>query len=86
LGKRWRKSEAYSEKPSTAADDKVTYSLGVKKKTSAADFENLKRWHPELSEDELHKDYGFYTLGVYIEARFVTGKLVYLGISKTESY
>ena len=73
-------------KPSKAADDKVVYSLGVEKKTSAADFENLKRWHPELSDDELHKDYGFYTLGVYIEARFVTGKLVYLGISKTESY
>jgi hypothetical protein len=73
-------------KPSFVADDKVIYSLGVETKTSAADFENLKQRNPQLSGEELHRNYDFYTLGVYIEARFADGKLVYLAISKTEGY
>jgi hypothetical protein len=73
-------------KPSFVADDKVIYSLGVEKRTSAADFKNLRQRNPQLTEDELHQNYDFYTLGVYIEARFLSGKLVYLAISKTEVY
>jgi hypothetical protein len=39
-----------------------------------------------MTQDELHRNYDYYTLGVYIEARFLSNKLVYLAISKTESY
>ena len=86
LGQTNAQVRAILGKPSFVADDKIIYSLGVEKKTSAADFENLRQRNPQLSEDELHRSYDFYTLGVYIEARFLSGKLVYLAISKTESY
>jgi len=39
-------------KPSVVAEDKIIYSLGAEKKTSAADFENLKQRNPQLSQDE----------------------------------
>jgi hypothetical protein len=86
LGQTNAQVRAILGKPSFVADDKIIYSLGVEKKTSAADFENLRQRNPQLSQDELHRSYDFYTLGVYIEARFLSGKLVYLAISKTESY
>jgi len=73
-------------KPSVDTGSKLIYSFGVEKKSSVADFENLKPRYPELSEEELHKEYEFYTLGVNIEARFTSGKLTYLAISKTEAY
>jgi hypothetical protein len=73
-------------KPSVIADDKVIYSLSVQKKTSASDFENLKRQNPTLSEKELHENFDLYTLGVFIELRFSGGGLVYLAVSKIESY
>lgn len=73
-------------KPSVVAADKLIYIFSVEKKTSAADFESLKPRYPELSEEELHRNYEFYTLGVYAEARFSNGKLTYLALSKTEAY
>jgi len=39
-----------------------------------------------MTQDELHRKYDSYTLGVYIQARFLSDKLVYLGTSKTKSY
>jgi len=72
-------------KPSLVSGDKMIYSLDAQKKTSVADLQNLRRQNPAISDDEFHKGYDFYTLGVYIEARFLTDKLVYLAISKTES-
>jgi hypothetical protein len=86
LGQTSAQVRAILGKPSVVADDKIIYSLGVEKKTSAADFENLKQRNPQLSQGELHRDYESYTLGVYIETRFLSGKLVYLAISKTEGY
>jgi len=73
-------------KPSVDTGGKLIYSFGVEKKSSVADFENLRPRYPELSEEELHKEYEFYSLGVNIEARFMSGKLTYLAISKTEAY
>jgi len=86
LGQTNAQVRAILGKPSFVGDDKIIYSFGVEKKTSAADFESLRQRNPQLSQDELHRNYDFYTLGVYIEARFLSGKLVYLAISKTESY
>jgi len=86
LGQTSAQVKAILGKPSFVADDKIIYSLGVEKKTSAADFENVRQRNPQLSQDELHRSYDFYSLGVYIEARFLSGKLVYLAISKTEGY
>jgi len=73
-------------KPSVAAANKLVYIFSMEKKTSASDFENLKTRHPELSEEELHREYEFYTLTAYVEARFSKGKLTYLAVSKLEVY
>jgi len=71
-------------KPSLATAGKLIYSFMVQKKTSAADLQKVRQAYPGLSEEELQRDYGFYSLGVYIEARFSSGKLAYLAISRAE--
>lgn len=86
LGQNIAQVRAVLGKPSFASKDKVIYCAMVEKKTSAADFENLRRRNPGLSEDELSRNYEYYTLDAYVEARFVKDRLVYLAISKTESY
>ena len=86
LGQTSSQVRAILGKPSFAAEDKIIYSLDIEKKTSATDFEDLKQRNPQLSQDELHRNYDSYTLGIYIEARFLRGELVYLAISKTEVY
>jgi hypothetical protein len=73
-------------KPSIVTPDKLIYFFSVEKKSTTADFENLKPRYPELSEEDLHRNYEFYMLGVYVEARFTSGKLTYLAVSKTEAY
>ncbi len=86
LGQTSAQVRAILGKPGFASDDKIIYSVNVEKKTPVADFENLKKRNPQMTQDELHRNYDYYTLGVYIEARFLSDKLVYLAISKTESY
>jgi len=86
LGQTTAQVRAILGTPSVVAGDSLIYSLGVEKKLSGADFEKLRRQNPGLSPDALHRNYDSYTLGVYIEGRFVTGRLTYLAISKIESY
>jgi hypothetical protein len=73
-------------KPSAVIRNKIVYSYGVEKKSSAGDFDKLRQQHPELNEKELRQNYEFYSLGVYIEARFVQSKMTYLLVSKIEAY
>jgi len=86
LGQTIAQVRAILGKPSSAGTDKLIFFLVVEKKSSAADLEKLKRQNPGISHDELHRNYDSYVLGVYIEGRFVSGKLTYLAISNTESY
>lgn len=86
LGQTSAQVRAILGKPSSLRDNTIIYSFEAEKKTSAGDFENLKQRNPQLSQDELHRNYDSYTLGVYIEARFFSDKLRYLVVSKTESY
>ena len=73
-------------KPSVVAGDKVIYSFAVEKATPEKDFDRLRKEHPELNEDALRSNYGFYSLAVYVEARFKQSKLTYLAVLKTETY
>jgi hypothetical protein len=86
LGQTTAQVRAVLGKPSFASDDKIVYFFSVEKKTPADDFETIKKQNPRVTQDELHRNYDSYTLGVYIQARFLSDKLVYLGVSKTESY
>ena len=86
LGQSSAQVRALLGKASFLSKDKIIYSMMVQKKTSAADFAKLKKQNPELKDDELHRNYESYTFGAYIEVRFAKDRLIYLAISKTESY
>jgi hypothetical protein len=86
LGQTSAQVRAILGKPSFSSDDKIVYFFSVERKTAAEDFETLKKQNPQMTEDELHQNYDFYTLGAYFQARFLSDKLVYLCVSKTESY
>jgi hypothetical protein len=73
-------------KPSVETRRKIIYSFVVEKKSTPADLENQKGQNPKLSDEEIRRDYGSYTLTAYIECRFTNGKLSYLAISKAESF
>jgi hypothetical protein len=73
-------------KPSVETRRKIIYSFVVEKKSTPADLENQKQQNPKLSEEEVRRDYGSYTLTAYIEGRFTNGKLSYVAISKAESF
>ena len=86
LGQTPAEIKAILGKPSVVTGNKLIYSFSVQKKSSAADFDRLRQQHPELNEADLHRNYEFYSLGVYIEARFSSSKLTYLAVSKAEAY
>lgn len=86
LGQTPAKVKAILGTPSAVVRNKIVYSYEVEKKTADKDFEKLKQEYPALSDEDLHRDYEFYSLGVYIEARFSQSRLNYLAVLKTEAY
>ncbi len=73
-------------KPNVFVGNKMVYSYEVQKITSPKDLDELRQQHPELGDTELRRNYEFYSLVIYIEARFAQSKLSYLAVSKTEAY
>jgi hypothetical protein len=63
----------------------LIYSLHATKRTSTKDLQSAHKFHPELNDEDLVKEYGSYDLGVGIEARFAKSQLVYLGVTKSET-
>ena len=86
LGQSPAEVKAILGKPSAVIGNKIIYSFAFEKKTSPNDFDKLRQQHAELSEEDLHRDYESYSVGVYIEARFTQSKLSYLAVSKAETY
>jgi hypothetical protein len=86
LGQTPAEVKAILGKPSASIGNKIVYSFEVQKKTPVGDFDRLRQRYPELSDEELHREYEFYSLGVYVEARFAQSKLTYLAVLKTEAY
>jgi hypothetical protein len=67
-----------------SAGDKLVYSREIKRKSSTQRFERQRKEYPEpLSDAQAHEKFDFYTLSVYIEAKFVDSKLSYLVVSKS---
>jgi hypothetical protein len=65
----------------------------MRKKTSAADLKKAREYYSNLSDKEFHENYDFYDLSVYIVdlsvyivAKFNSGRLVCLGVSKSDTY
>lgn len=72
--------------PSAVIKNKLIYSYGIEKKSSTEDLDNQRRQHPELSEEDVRRNFESYYLSVYIEAKFSQSSLVYLAVSKGETY
>jgi hypothetical protein len=72
--------------PSVATPSKLVYYFGYREKTSPKALAQLRKDHPEMNDAEFRKNYESFDGEAYIEARFVSGKLNYLAISKSETY
>jgi hypothetical protein len=72
--------------PNTSAPDKLVYYFGVRKKATAKDLARLRKNNPDMSDKEFHESFDYSDVEAYIEARFASGKLDYLAISRSETY
>jgi len=70
--------------PNTTASDKLVYCFGFRKKATAKDLARLRKHNPDMSDTEFHESFDYSDVEAYIEARFASGKLNYLAISRSE--
>ncbi len=69
-------------KPDRKVANRLIYDRFVKRKTTPAEFERMRREYPgNLSDQQAHREFDFYEVGLYIEARFSNSKLNYLVVS-----
>jgi hypothetical protein len=66
--------------------DRLVYEREVEQQTPGDKLTELRKEHAEMSDKDFHDNYDSYELELYIEARFTSGKLSYLAVSKAESY
>ena len=72
--------------PSIATPDGLVYPFTYRKKTSAETLAELRKDYPDMSDDEFGKNFEYADDEAHVEARFASGKLNYLAISKSETY
>jgi len=71
--------------PSERLQNELVYAVEVNRKTDADALTRARKQHPELTEEQFRQDYATYDLTVLIRAKFAHSKMVYLGVSTTES-
>jgi hypothetical protein len=87
LGQSQRDVQAILGKPTVRRrNDQWVYFKQIRKKTSAAELKKAREYYSNLSDKEFHENYDFYDLSVYIVAKFNSGRLVCLGVSKSDTY
>lgn len=72
--------------PNIATPNRLVYYFEYRKKNTAETLAELRKRNPEMSEAEVGKSFEYADGEAYVEARFVSGKLQYLAISKSETY
>ena len=72
--------------PGIATPEKLVYYFSYRKKTSPETLIELRKNYPDMSDAEFSKNFEYADGEAYIEARFASGKLNYLAISKSETY
>ena len=71
-------------KADTVQDEKFVYSREIRVKATPAEFDRMRKDYPErLSDKAAHEQFDFYSVDVYIEARFAKSALNYLAVSKS---
>lgn len=63
----------------------MIYFRQIRKRTRPSDLKRLRQYHADMSEQDFHENYDFYDFTAYIVARFSNSKLVYLGVSESET-
>ena len=86
LGLRPEQVKGILGNPSVATPTKLDYYFSYREKTPPKDLAKLREDHPEMDDAEFQKNFEFFDGEAYIEARFASGKLNYLAISKSETY
>jgi hypothetical protein len=72
--------------PSIVAPEKLVYYFDYRKKSTPKELLELRKNFPDMNDEEFAKNFEFADGEAYIEARFASGKLNYLAISKSETY
>lgn len=72
--------------PSVDTPSKLVYYFEYKKKTPAKAIAEFRKQNPNMSEGDLLKNFGYADVESYVEARFASGKLNYLAVSRSEAY
>jgi len=73
-------------KPSIATPGKLVYYFDYRKKSTPKELVELRKKMSDMNDEEFAKNFEFTDGEAYIEARFASGKLNYLAISKSETY
>ena len=70
--------------PNERTQDQFRYVVEFKRSATAEEIAQFRKEHPELNEQQLHKNSDF-NVAVSIVARFAQSKLIYLAVSKAET-
>lgn len=84
LGLRAEAVKAILGQPDAISADRLIYSRQIRRKSTPARFDRQRKEYPDrLSDAEAHKKFDFYTVSLYLEARFTASKLSYLAVSQS---
>jgi len=72
--------------PSLATPGRLYYFFEYEQKPSTAEIRKLRKENPQMSEDEFAKNFSSLTVTAVVDARFRSGALTYLAISRSEVY
>lgn len=86
LGLEAQQVESILGHPNIATPYRLVYYFEYRKKTSPETLARLRKSYRDMSDAEFHQNFEFADGEAYVEARFSSGKLNYLAISKSETY
>ncbi len=85
LGQSPREVIAILGQPSSQTKYQLEYLLVTTQRNSAATLESARKAHPKMSADELQKNFGSYSLGQSVVAKFDDHGLAYFAASLSET-
>lgn len=78
--------EAILGPPDYADVSRVFYSRQIRRKTSTAEFERMRKEYPErLTNKKAHEMFDYFDASYYVEAHFQNSKLNYLAVSRADT-
>ncbi len=72
-------------KPSLRRKGQLLYSLHVTKKYTEKDLKTVRKNNPNISEEELHRNYEYYDWSAGLDFKFEESKLTFLAVSWAET-